>query len=385
MKKALIIIIILIAAAAGFYYFGPVREKQAEEIEQQQANKTPTIPRVEVIEVSKRDIFRKGYQESSSLDPLEEVVIYPKVSARIAEIKVKEGDLVEKGQLLVELDHRDIDAQITSIKAQISVSRASLESAKANYDNALKERDRYRRLVKEGFATTQQLDLKETAFAQARAQVNLNNATIQQNRSELNRQQVLLSEYFLESPLNGKVVNDYSHSNGTMVSPSTAVMHVARVDMLEAVIKAPQERAVNFREGMKAEVRVDSFPGRIFDGKINSISPVVDSSTRTSTVKVILENPNGLLKPGMFAEVFIVEKEVSDACVIPREAVMESDNGNYVLTVSGNVVKRINIEPGIETGQDLEVRKGLEEGDLVILSGGDSLSDGDKVTIEERR
>jgi RND family efflux transporter MFP subunit len=382
MKKALIIIIILLAAAAGFYYFGPVREKQAKEIEQQQANRTPTIPRVEVIEVSRRDIFRKGYKESSSLDPLEEVVIYPKVSARIAEIKVQEGDLVEKGQLLVELDHRDIDAQIASIKAQIAVSIASLESAKANYDNALKERDRYRRLVKEGFATTQQLDVKETAFAQARAQVNLNNATIQKNRSELKRQQVLLSEYFLESPLNGKVVNDYSHSVGTMVSPSTAVMHVARVDMLEAVIKAPQDRAVNFREGMKAELSVESFPGRTFYGKINTISPVVDPSTRTSTVKVVLENPDGLLKPGMFAEVFIVEKEVRDAYVIPREAVIITDDAKYVLTVSGDVVKRIDIEPGIETGQDLEVRKGLEEGDLVILSGGESLSDGDKVTVD---
>lgn len=382
MKKALIIIIILLAAAAGFYYFGPVREKQAKEIEQQQANRTPTIPRVEVIEVSRRDIFRKGYKESSSLDPLEEVVIYPKVSARIAEIKVQEGDLVEKGQLLVELDHRDIDAQIASIKAQIAVSIASLESAKANYDNALKERDRYRRLVKEGFATTQQLDVKETAFAQARAQVNLNNATIQKNRSELKRQQVLLSEYFLESPLNGKVVNDYSHSVGTMVSPSTAVMHVARVDMLEAVIKAPQDRAVNFREGMKAELSVDSFPGRTFEGKINTISPVVDASTRATTVKVVLENPDGLLKPGMFAEVFIVEKEVRDAYVIPREAVIITDDAKYVLTVSGDVVKRIDIEPGIETGQDLEVRKGLEEGDLVILSGGESLSDGDKVTVD---
>jgi RND family efflux transporter MFP subunit len=167
-----------------------------------------------------------------------------------------------------------------------------------------------------------------------------------------------------------------------MVSPSTAVMHVARVDMLEAVIKAPQDRAVNFREGMKAELSVESFPGRTFYGKINTISPVVDPSTRTSTVKVVLENPDGLLKPGMFAEVFIVEKEVRDAYVIPREAVIITDDAKYVLTVSGDVVKRIDIEPGIETGQDLEVRKGLEEGDLVILSGGESLSDGDKVTVD---
>jgi multidrug efflux pump subunit AcrA (membrane-fusion protein) len=108
----------------------------------------------------------------------------------------------------------------------------------------------------------------------------------------------------------------------------------------------------------------------------------VDASTRATTVKVVLENPDGLLKPGMFAEVFIVEKEVRDAYVIPREAVIITDDAKYVLTVSGDVVKRIDIEPGIETGQDLEVRKGLEEGDLVILSGGESLSDGDKVTVD---
>jgi len=382
MKKAFFLLIILAAAAGGFYLFGPAKSDKVPD-KPQVSEKKETIPRVEVIELEKRVSFRRGYSESSTLDAVEEVIIYPKVSARLSEIKFSEGDSVKKGEVFAVLDHRDMDAQLESIKAQISVAKAKLESAMANFKNAENERKRYRRLLNEGYATTQQLETKETAYLQARSEVSLSKATVEQYRAELQKQQVMLSEYFLESPMEGKVMEDYSHSAGNMITPSTPVLHIAQVDELKAVIKAPQVRAVLFHEGMDAELEVESLPDIKFKGKISMISPMVDSSSRTSTLEVSVENEEGLLKPGMFSKVFIIEEEVEDAIVIPLEAVVEESGQKFVFRVTEGVAHKVKIQPGIEMDRQLQVREGLNEGDLVIISGGNTLSEGDRVSVVE--
>jgi len=382
MKKAFFLLIILAAAAGGFYLFGPAKSDKVPD-KPQFSEKKETIPRVEVIELEKRVSFRRGYSESSTLDAVEEVIIYPKVSARLSEIKFSEGDSVKKGEVFAVLDHRDMDAQLESIKAQISVAKAKLESAMANFKNAENERKRYRRLLNEGYATTQQLETKETAYLQARSEVSLSKATVEQYRAELQKQQVMLSEYFLESPMEGKVMEDYSNSAGNMITPSTPVLHIAQVDELKAVIKAPQVRAVLFHEGMDAELEVESLPDIKFKGKISMISPMVDSSSRTSTLEVSVENEEGLLKPGMFSKVFIIEEEVEDAIVIPLEAVVEESGQKFVFRVTEGVAHKVKIQPGIEMDRQLQVREGLNEGDLVIISGGNTLSEGDRVSVVE--
>jgi len=382
MKKAFFLLIILAAAAGGFYLFGPAKSDKVPD-KPQVSEKKETIPRVEVIELEKRVSFRRGYSESSTLDAVEEVIIYPKVSARLSEIKFSEGDSVKKGEVFAVLDHRDMDAQLESIKAQISVAKAKLESAMANFKNAENERKRYRRLLNEGYATTQQLETKETAYLQARSEVSLSKATVAQYRAELQKQQVMLSEYFLESPMEGKVMEDYSNSAGNMITPSTPVLHIAQVDELKAVIKAPQVRAVLFHEGMDAELEVESLPDIKFKGKISMISPMVDSSSRTSTLEVSVENEEGLLKPGMFSKVFIIEEEVEDAIVIPLEAVVEESGQKFVFRVTEGVAHKVKIQPGIEMDRQLQVREGLNEGDLVIISGGNTLSEGDRVSVVE--
>jgi len=382
MKKAFFLLIILAAAAGGFYLFGPAKSDKVPD-KPQVSEKKETIPRVEVIELEKRVSFRRGYSESSTLDAVEEVIIYPKVSARLSEIKFSEGDSVKKGEVFAVLDHRDMDAQLESIKAQISVAKAKLESAMANFKNAENERKRYRRLLNEGYATTQQLETKETAYLQARSEVSLSKATVEQYRAELQKQQVMLSEYFLESPMEGKVMEDYSNSAGNMITPSTPVLHIAQVDELKAVIKAPQVRAVLFHEGMDAELEVESLPDIKFKGKISMISPMVDSSSRTSTLEVSVENEEGLLKPGMFSKVFIIEEEVEDAIVIPLEAVVEESGHKFVFRVTEGVAHKVKIQPGIEMDRQLQVREGLNEGDLVIISGGNTLSEGDRVSVVE--
>lgn len=367
----------LITAVCLFSSIGPV-EAQAPE---KKTERTLPPARVEVVEVSQVPVVYRGYRESSTLEAMEEVVIYPRVTGRLEKFSVYEGEPVSKGQVIAELDHRDVDAQINSIKAQINVARARLESARASFENATNERERYRKLVKEGYATSQQLELKETAFLQAQADVTLQKASIQQYKAELARNEVNLSEYYIKSPIDGRVMEDYSHTVGAMISPSVAIARIGVTERLKAVIKAPSARAVHFRKDMKAHLNVTSLGARGLEGRVTLISPAVDTATRTTTVEVGLSNEKGELKPGMFAEVYIIEDEAENALVIPKEALFEQDGETFVFLVREGFVKKVIAIIGIENDIHYEVLDGLKMGDQVVVSGGNTLKDGDKVTV----
>jgi RND family efflux transporter MFP subunit len=386
MKKGIIVLLLLLLAGGLFFFFGPAGKDKADAVDQGPAKAKPNnVARVEVEAVSRVPLLQKGYRESSTLEALEEVVLYPRVTGRLEKYLVEEGQILKKGQVIAELDHRDVDAQINSIEAQIAVSQAQLASARATHTNAASERDRYRKLVEEGYATTQQLDDKETAYLQSEANVKLYNATIQQYRSSLEKEKVNLSEYVIKSPIEGRVLDDYSLTPGEMITPSTAIAQVGKTGSLKAVIKAPESRAVNFTEGMKAVLTVDSLGDKKFEGKITLVSPSVDTSTRTTKVEVIVDNSEGMLKPGMFAEVFIVEKEKENALAIPAEAIIGTGGTFHLLVVQDDQVKQVDFNAGIVTDDLVEVLDGLEEGQKVVVSGGNLLKDNDKVAVINRK
>jgi RND family efflux transporter MFP subunit len=369
--------IIIIAALCQICSSGAV------EAQDQEKPSGPALPpaRVEVKKVERVPVLYRGFRESSTLEAMEEVVIYPRVTGRLEEFSVREGDPVKKGQVIAELDHRDVDAQINSIKAQINVAQARLASARASFENAKGERERYQKLVKEGYATSQQLESKETAYLQAQADVNLQKASIQQSKAELARNEVNLSEYFIKSPIDGRVMEDYSHTVGEMISPSVAIARVGVTEDLKAVIKAPSARSIHLRKGMKALLSITSLGSENLEGKITLISPSVDAATRTTTVEVGLSNGKDELKPGMFAEVFIIEKEVVNALAIPKDALFKKDGQTWVFVVEENVAVRTPVILGLENDTHFEVVQGLSEGEEIVVSGGNTLQDGDKVSV----
>ncbi|HPI97828.1 MAG TPA: efflux RND transporter periplasmic adaptor subunit [Synergistales bacterium] len=385
MKKAFFIILVIAIAAVGFFFFGPMRDKMEKDNTSAPAPGQAPLPpaRVEVLKVEPMETFQKGYNESSTLEAIEEVVLYPKVSARLEELKVNEGDKVIKGQVLAELDHRDVEAQIDSIRAQIAVAEARLASSRANYSNAKNEVERYRKLVQEGYATTQQLEAKETLFLQGEADVRLSSATLDQAKAELQKQQVLLSEYFIRSPIDATVIEDYSHTPGAMLSPSVPVLHLGRIDRLKAVIKAPEARATLFSTGMRATVCVESISNCTMEGVVSKISPQVDTRTRTVIVEVEVPNSGNRLKPGMFAEVFVIEQEVTNALVIPVSAVHTEEAGKFVFRVEDGQARKVPVETGLEMDLEVQVTEGVNEGDAIVISGGDTLKDGEKVSVVE--
>lgn len=332
--------------------------------------------RVEVIEVKIEPQVQKGFSENSTLEAIDQVTIYPRISGRLMQMLVKQGDQVKTGQPLAELDHREMDAQIAQAQAQIAVAQAQVAQAMAELENAQRERDRYKRLVKEGFSTQQQLDTKETVYRTTKAAVDLNRAQVRQSQANLKRLQIDLSEYTLKASIQGTIVNDYNRTPGEMITTQTPLAQIADTTKLKAVIQATEAHAKLIENGMAAIVTIGDLK---VQGQVYRVRPFVDVSTRTTQVEVSVNNP-GELKPGMFARVFIVEKELKDAIMIPIDSVNTSQESSWVMVSDGGKAHMVEVTTGILSDGKIQILSGLSPGSKLIVSGGRTLKDQDLIT-----
>ncbi len=337
--------------------------------------------RVEVLRIEPVPLVEQGFEESSTLEAKEEVILYAKVSGRLEELFKHKGEYVRRGEIIARLDHREKDAKIRSAQAQVLVGNAQLAQAQAELENASMEQSRYERLFKEGYATQQQLDSKKTLYRTARAQVDLAQAQLRQLRAELEALKVDLSEYTLKAPFDGVILEDYDLAPGNMITPSTPAVRLADTDTLKAAIRAPESRVPRITPGMPAKLSVRGLENHTFEGSVRFISPFVDTATRTTRVEVYVDNAatGHVLKPGMFAQVFFVEHRLENALMVPADAVLEANGTFWVFTVREGKAFRQDVTPGIRQGEKLQILEGIASGDLLIIRGGRNLQSGDEV------
>jgi RND family efflux transporter MFP subunit len=370
--KITLAVAVLVVAALGMSFSRRSRAVQAPP--------PPEAARVEVAAAETRPVLNQGFEANSTLEAPEDVTLVPKVAGRLLEVKVRIGQAVRKGQVLAVLDRRDQDAQVGALSAQVEVNRAGAEQAKAELDSALRERDRYARLLKEGYATKQELDSRETAYQSALAAYSRARASISQAQASLQAQSVNRSEFTLTAPIGGVVLDDFSLTPGTLLSTATPVVRIANVDRVKAVLQVPEVQASGIAAGMKALITAESLGPDAVEGKVSLVRPYVDPSTRTVQIEVSADNRalGYRLKPGMFARVFLVEKSARDALVIPADAVREGK----VFVVRGGKAVQVSVQTGLVLPDVVQVTSGVSSGDLVVVSGGSALKDGDPVQAE---
>lgn len=133
------------------------------------AQEIPSSVRVLRAFVERRPLIRQGFSASATLEARESVVLLSKVSGRLSEMRVSQGEGIKKGEVVAVLDHRDQDAQVSALQAQVNAAKAEAEQARAQLENATKEKERYERLRKEGYATQQELDSRIMTYQSAKA------------------------------------------------------------------------------------------------------------------------------------------------------------------------------------------------------------------------
>ncbi|NLD05356.1 MAG: efflux RND transporter periplasmic adaptor subunit [Synergistaceae bacterium] len=378
-RKLMIIlaVAVLLLASVGIYsrresIFSPAKKNNGAQA---------AAVKVETVQADK--IVRESIVQNTSIDAVDRVELLPRVTGRLDKLHVSQGDLVRKGQIIATLEHDQQDALIGSVNAQAASAKADTERARAEMMNAKTNLDRYERLVNEGFSTQQQYDSVETAYTSARASYNAALAKEKQAAAELGRVRSAKADYIMVAPIDGTVLNDFSLTTGAMISPNSPIIDIADLSKLEATLKVPESKIFVVKSGMPVYLKFDALPNEEFEGKVTRVDQYVDPSTRTSNVEIELDNreTGGQLRPGMFGQASIVEREIKNAVLIPENALHESETGFYVLTEVEGTAKLRVVSTGTRQGNLIHITEGLKTGDRVIIFGGNTLNDGDKVTV----
>ncbi|MBF7081574.1 efflux RND transporter periplasmic adaptor subunit [Desulfallas sp. Bu1-1] len=306
---------------------------------------------------------------------------------KVYSVNVQVGDRVSKGQTLVTLEHaalaaavRQAEQGVAQAEAALEVSRITYEQAKANYERGkqLYESGAIPQAGPTGYETAYEIPYKQAKidYEQAKpAMLAAARATLAGAREQYNNA-------FIKSPISG-VVTAVNVDPGELASPASPTPVVSVVNLDKVVVKATvTENLINkIKQGQQVPVLVSAVSAKPFTGTITNIALAADPVSKAYPIKVQIDNPGYLLKPGMFAEVQL-SGEQKETLLVPREAVVKSNGKDIVWVVKDGKAGSRPVTVGISDGKKIEIKKGLKEGEQVVVSGQDTLQENAKVEIK---
>jgi len=183
------------------------------------------------------------------------------------------------------------------------------------------------------------------------------------------------------STLTGVIGRVYQDT-GASVNPQTPIALVVNQTQVRVVVDVPEKYVGKVFQDQRAAIKVDAFPDRRFNGKVYRVSPVVDSRSRNTMVEVLVDNAEGRLKSGMFAEARLIVASRGSALSVPAGAVVRADGGDFVFVpAEGSLAARLPVKTGIKTSEFTQI-SGVKEGSEVITFGLYGLKDGSKIKVQ---
>lgn len=280
-------------------------------------------------------------------------MIRPEVAGRITKLNFLDGQYVKKGQILVAFDSTVNQAEVQQAKAELSIAKANFE----RNDELARQKFISIRARDESAANVQVLEAK-LALAQAK-----------------------LSKLEIRAPFSG-IVGIRNVSTGDYVKDGADLVNLEDISSVKVDFRVPEKFVDRVQRGQELEVIVDALPNRPFRAKVDAIDPQVDSAGRSALLRGRIDNPEGKLKPGMFARVRLILAEREKALVVPEEAIVPQGDKITVWKVVDGKAIRTEVRTGARRDAKVEIVEGLQLGDTVVTAGQLRLSrDGAPVRI----
>ena len=308
---------------------------------------TPAIPVVAAI-VESREISDR-IEAIGTARANESIEVTARVSNTVTRIGFTEGAVVEKGQVLVELES--------------SEARARLEAARADLVEIRSQLQRTEELIRSKAVSQSQLD-------QQRAQV-------QAAEARLNAAESVLRDHTLRAPFAGRV-GLRRVSVGALVSPGDVVTTLDDISQMKLDFAVPESYLAALEAGLPINASSAAYPGETFQGKVQTIGSRIDPVTRTVTVRASISNEEGRLRPGMFMTVAL-EKNPRDGGVVPEIALVPEGQHKYVFLLQGDEAIQREVEIGTRLPGYVEIVSGLDAGEEIVVEGTQSLRHGSTV------
>ena len=294
------------------------------------------------------------YSTTATLQAIDEAFVVARASGIIEQILVEEGDYVEKGQILARLDQKRYELALNKARADLRGIKQELDKVNKVYSQKLVSDDAYEKL----------------------------NAQYESVRASVQLAELDLAETIITAPISGYIAeNNAKVGNLTESFQRERMFHIVQQKVLQGIVYLPESELPNIAVGQHAKLRVSAVPETPVTASVIRISPVIDAQTGTFKVTLRVPNQAEKLKAGMFSNVALNYATHQQARLLPRRALLTIDNKTSVFVVNEGVANQVEVTPGIEQGEYIEILKGLNGNEEVITVGHQNLKDATPVNI----
>lgn len=306
----------------------------------------------------------------ASLAAYQKVSIYPRINGFVQKIMVDRGSKVKKGQVLLVLEAPEVTQQYYAAQSKYIQATAMFASSKDNYERTLATS------AEPGTISPHDLEL-------SRARMLADSALMNSEKATFKAQEVNLSYLTVTAPFDGVITERNIHP-GALVGPDTKVddkpmLLLEQEDKLRLVLQVPEMYSAQLAESATVSFEVNALRGKTFTGKITRQAGTLNDRYRSEAVEIDVENPDRVLKAGMYAEVVLPLKGSAQALLVPSSAVVTSTERKYVIVVKDHYTHWVDVEEGNHHNDSTEVFGQLHAGDEVVMQANDEIKEGIKV------
>jgi multidrug efflux system membrane fusion protein len=288
------------------------------------------------------------------------------VNGKIIKRNVDLGSRVSVGDVLMEIDARDIQQTVNISSAQVSSAESQLQLAKSNLE-------RYRTLYDQGAISRAQLDQYQNSYEVAQAAVSQSSAQYTQGTNQLGYSALVADS--------AGVISSLSAEAGQVVSAGQSVLTLVKEGEREVEINVPENRVDELRKAEHIQVQFWALPNVTTEGNIREISPIADKISRTYKVRIHLMNPPSDINLGMTANVTVAGSNGQQVTYIPLSAIYQTGDIPNVWVITNDTVVLRPIKVGAFGDNKVQVLEGLQDGDVIVTAGVQKLYAGQKVRI----
>ena len=348
-----------------------------------------------------RITIQRQIDVSGTLISPDQAKVSSEVAGVVREVRVELGHEVRPGEVLVQLEPRELEIALRRAASQLKQTEAQLgidgvrikepppdeqiavvRTAVANRDDARAQLARTRMLMSQKLIAQADLDTVETrvkvteaAYQAALETVQSLKATLQDRRAAVELAQKKLQDAAIKAPVGG-AVSERLVQVGEFIPEQTPVVTIVQMNPLKLRTAVQERNAELIRPNQPVQFRVESLPGKVFEGRVAFISPAVDQATRTFPVEVLVDNGARMLKPGFFAKGVILTRKDENVLAVPEEAVSTLAGVSAVFVIEKDKARQQTVTIGARDGKLLEVLSGLKGDEVLATSNLSQLATG---------
>ncbi len=330
------------------------------------------------IEKPEKGSISQSVTMSGKLEPVNSVTVIPEINgmAKIKDLKVKLGDIVKEGDVLFTIDNEKVQDQIENLRLSYETAKKNYNKAKESIENAKLNLERSEQLYKEGAISEQQLE--QAKLAASDLQLDVLESQLEQAKFAYTNGLEQLEDAVVTAPIGGYISSVNVEEKGMVTAQPSLI--ITDISKLEVEISVTEGLVNRIKKDQEIKIEIPAIEETV-KGIVTVINPVPDQVTQLYKGKINLDNQNKLLRPGMFAKIFINMDEKNSAITIPSVAVIQEEDKFYIYVVEENKPVKKYVEIGMDNGEIVEVISGISKDDKIIVKGQDFITEGSKVKV----